>query len=530
MEIEAKYTVPDRATFDRLLELRALDGFALREAATEHVTDHYLDTPTRAVERGGYALRLRQTTDQTDWLATLKSLGGADGALHHREEHEAAVPPMALPAAWPEGPARDVALRLAGSEPVAELFDLEQVRHRRLAYAEGERLAAELSLDMVTITTAMGDQVSYELELELRPDGTPDDLTALAAGLGHYGLAPQPLSKYARALALLEAGAAPAPPPAGPRRRESAGVLPDDPMGEAGRKVLRFHFERMVAQEDGVRAGLESRPVHAMRVAARRQRAALRVFGDFLPPKALRRARRGLQAVARRLGAVRDLDVQLEALREYQAGLPPERAAGLAPLVEAWQTEREAAREGLVAHLDSRGYARFKRKYAAFTGAPLPAPEAPPAREVHPQRLRHVMPGRLWDHYAAVRAYEYDLEGAPIERLHALRIEGKRLRYALEFVAEAMDPAVDELIEAVVALQEHLGALHDLDVCLARLSSFEAGQAKGEASRLARRAARAYLVYCRGRLSHLRRTLSQPWRDVAGPRFRKRLGRVTSKL
>ena len=43
--------MPDRATFDRLLELRALDGFALREAALEHVTDHYLDTPTRAIER-----------------------------------------------------------------------------------------------------------------------------------------------------------------------------------------------------------------------------------------------------------------------------------------------------------------------------------------------------------------------------------------------------------------------------------------------------------------------------------------------
>lgn len=526
MEIEAKYTVPDRATFDRLLALRALDGFALREAATEHVTDHYLDTPTRAVERGGYALRLRQTSDQADWLATLKSLGGAEGALHRREEHEAAVTPMALPAAWPEGPVRDLALRLAGAEPVAELFDLEQVRHRRLAYAAGERLAAELSLDQVTITTAAGEVVSYELEVELRLEGTPDDLSALAAGLAEYGLAPQPLSKYARALALLDTGTPPAPPPAAGK---SAGVLPDDPMGEAGRKVLRFHFERMVAQEEGVRAGLDSRPVHAMRVAARRQRAALRVFGDFLPPKALRRARRGLQSIARGLGAVRDLDVQLEALREYQAQQAPERAADLEPLAAAWRAEREAAREALVAHLDSRGYAKFKRKYAAFTAAPLPS-AAQTAAEVHPVRLRHVMPGRLWDHYAAVRAYEHALAGAPIETLHALRIEGKRLRYALEFVAEAVDPVVDELIEAVVALQEHLGALHDLDVCLARLAAFEAGLDKHEPGLAARRAVRAYLDDRRARLSGLRRTLGQPWREVTSTRFRKRLGRVVSRL
>lgn len=527
MEIEAKYTLPDRAAFDRLLALRALGGYTLRPAAVEHLTDHYLETSRRAIAQGGYALRLRQSTGQTEWLATLKSLGGSAGALHQREELEVTVPAQSMPAAWPAGPARDLALRLAGGEPFAELFQLDQTRHRRdVLSAASQPPVAEMSLDFVTLSTIAGEVLTYELEFELRPSGSLDDLQALAAALAGYTLAPQPLSKFARALALLDDGLPPTPPAA----PKSAGVHADDPMAEAGRKVLRFHFERMLAQEAGVRAGLESKPVHAMRVAARRQRAALRLFGDYYKPKALRRLRVGLQTVARHLGAVRDLDVQLEAARDYQAALPAENAAALQPLLAAWAAERDEARAALLAHLDSAAYQKFKKKYAEFAeteGAGVP----PPAEgDTRPTLLRHVMPGRLWDHYAAVRAYETVLTGAPIETLHALRIDGKRLRYALEFAAEAVDPAVEELIEAVVALQEHLGALHDVDVCAARLVAFDAGLGKKAAEPATRRAVRAYQAHGRARLTSLRRTLGQPWRVVNSPHFRKRLGRVASRL
>ena len=58
------------------------------------------------------------------------------------------------------------------------------------------------------------------------------------------------------------------------------GVRGDDPWAEAGRKVLRFHLARMFARVPGVIAGEDPEEVHAMRVAARRARAAWRVFGD----------------------------------------------------------------------------------------------------------------------------------------------------------------------------------------------------------------------------------------------------------
>src|SRR5690606_30776478 len=91
--------------------------------------------------------------------------------------------------------------------------------------------------------------------------------------------------------------------------QKSPGVEPDDPMSEAGRKILRFHFRRMLRQESGARQGDDPEAVHDMRVATRRLRAALRVFGPYYDPGVIHPLDRGLRRAGRALGAVRDLDV-----------------------------------------------------------------------------------------------------------------------------------------------------------------------------------------------------------------------------
>ena len=54
------------------------------------------------------------------------------------------------------------------------------------------------------------------------------------------------------------------------------GVRADDPMAEAGRKILHYHWEQALAHEAGTIAR-GSEELHDMRVATRRQRAALRI-------------------------------------------------------------------------------------------------------------------------------------------------------------------------------------------------------------------------------------------------------------
>ena len=309
---------------------------------------------------------------------------------------------------------------------------------------------------------------------------------------------------------------------------KTPGVTPDDVLAEAGRKVLRFHFARMLAREAGTRSGEQISDLHGMRVATRRMRAAWRVFGDGFRARRTKRLRDRLRVVAGRLGAVRDLDVLLDAAATHQAGLTAAEAVAFEPLVAAWRDEREAARIVLLRELDSPAYVRLVEDYRAFVSAEGEAVLAP-ASPVSPHRVRDTAGSRIWLAYEQVRAYEAVLRWADIETVHQLRIAAKWLRYTLEFFREALGSEVDLLIPRVVALQDHLGWLHDADVTIALTRQFlvaNAGTLSGEETL----AIGTYLAGRERELARLRRTMGVPWRGVSGPAFRRLLGRAVAAL
>ena len=201
VEIEAKFIVPDEATLQRLLEMQELGGFRLEPGPTKQVSDSYRDTADRAIYRGGYACRIRRKDDRR--IATLKGLGMAEGAVHQRAEYEVTLDAGEMPADWPASPARKLALALSQGEPLIELFSLSQQRHTRTVQA-GDRLVAELSLDVVEMHIGVGVKATFEAEVELAPDGTPDDLALMVADLrDNWQLQPQPRSKFEQGLAVL---------------------------------------------------------------------------------------------------------------------------------------------------------------------------------------------------------------------------------------------------------------------------------------------------------------------------------------
>ncbi len=309
---------------------------------------------------------------------------------------------------------------------------------------------------------------------------------------------------------------------------KTPGVTADDVLAEAGRKVLRFHFARVLAKEAGTRSGRNIEDLHGMRVATRRMRAAWRVFGDGFRADRTKRLRGRLRTLAGALGAVRDLDVLIEAATTHQASLPAPEAAAFEPLLAGWRVERDAARVVLLRELDSTEYTRLVEDYRAFVAAEGQATLAPPS-PMSPHRVRDTAASRVWLAYEQVRAYESVLRWADVETVHQLRIAGKWLRYTLEFFREALGPEAEVLIPRVVALQDHLGWLHDADVTIALTRQFLVARA-GNLSRAEAHAIGAYLAIKERELARLRRTMTTPWRGVSGPTFRRLLGRAVSAL
>ena len=245
-----------------------------------------------------------------------------------------------------------------------------------------------------------------------------------------------------------------------------------DPMAEAGRKILRFHFARMLNHESGTRLGEDVEELHKMRVATRRMRAAFIVFNDAYQTQTIKYYIKGLRTTGRALGRVRDLDVFLEKANLYLASLTEDQRDGLSPLLRYWNDQRDTARIELVNYLDSDRYQKFKRKFNIFLSTPgagaLPVPRETP----YPNRVREIAPLLIYACLADVRAYEPFLVNASIENLHALRIDLKKLRYTIEFFKDVLGPEVELVITEMKNMQDHLGDLNDAQVAAQSIQTF----------------------------------------------------------
>jgi CHAD domain-containing protein len=312
---------------------------------------------------------------------------------------------------------------------------------------------------------------------------------------------------------------------------QSPGIVADEPMSEAGRKVLRFHFLRMLNHEPGTRAGEDIEELHDMRVATRRMRSAFRVFAPYYKARAIRPFVVGLRRTARALGAVRDLDVFMQKAQVYLEGLPEERAGELDILLVAWRNQRVQAREAMLEVLDGAKYRDFCEAFQLFLETPGAGARHSESIPPRPSLVRHVAPQLIYARWAGVQAFGPLLDGAPISVLHALRIECKRLRYTLEFFREVLGPEARDVVSEVVELQDHLGDLNDADVANALLSDFlfDPGS-KGTDKRLIAPGVVAYLAVKQRELQRLIETFPQAWGRFTRAEVRQLLASAVSAL
>ena len=243
-----------------------------------------------------------------------------------------------------------------------------------------------------------------------------------------------------------------------------AGLTPGMPVADAARAVLtaRFavvqHFLPLAAEKPHE----DIEHVHQLRVGTRRAGAALRVFKDALPRKALKETKLTLRTLRRAAGDARDWDVFLASLPESKALAAEVAKPALDFLVGYAFGERTAAQERLKAADDGPRFAEQSAELSARAGAPKAA-DAP----ANFGALAALQMNDLFREFTA------GVEANPTDpkELHALRIVGKRLRYAIEIFADCYPPVMKETVyPAVERVQEILGDVQDATVGAERLA------------------------------------------------------------
>jgi CHAD domain-containing protein len=452
--------------------LRWLEPFASgRTDGAVHVSragsvsqaDLYLDTDDRRFHRAGYSLRIRRKGRRVGGEATLKALETdrpGTGPLVRREVTEPLDRSDAAALLNAPGPVGERVRALVGSRRLLPLFEVRTRRQTFDLHTEDSTAAGELALDETTIRSQAGRTLARLRRVEVETPGPPP--AAVAAFVERLreasGLHEATLSKY-------EAGYV----ATGPHRPTvpsygSTAIGPDLSIEAAAFATLRRHFTALVTKEPGTRLGDDIEELHDMRVATRRLRAALALFRDVLPPQAeeLREELRWLAAV---LGAVRDLDVQLEQLEEWIAALPAADRDALEKLRALLLEERREARTAMLEALDSRRYQALVRRFGSMVRAAR-RPRSALAR----QPATAVAPDLVEASFRRVRkaARRIGPDSQPAD-YHRVRIACKRLRYTLEFLADVYPGETKRLVKRLVALQDILGLNQDADVAIARL-------------------------------------------------------------
>src|SRR5690349_10335902 len=293
-ERELKWDVDEHFALPRIDDLIA--GTAV-ERSTVTLFSAYYDTAERDLQTHGVLLRRRDGDDDTGWQLKVPD---AEGRVEIRS-------------ALSDTPPAELADALTGmrlGKPLVNVATIRTTRERyRITDRKRDRLCAEVADDSVLASVGHRLLAWREIEVELGPAARsfPRRLTER---LTKAGATP---SRYASKLSRVSGDTPPEP---------AAGTA-------AGRALARYLTEQIDAifiGDLGLRRG--SDPIHDTRVAIRRLRSTVRVFGKLLDQDAVGGLDDELKWFAGLLGEVRDCQVQRHHFAEALAQLPPELVLG----------------------------------------------------------------------------------------------------------------------------------------------------------------------------------------------------------
>jgi CHAD domain-containing protein len=256
---------------------------------------------------------------------------------------------------------------------------------------------------------------------------------------------------------------------ASPRRRAppraTAGADDRTPLARSlGRRVEAL-AGNLHAALDG-----DEHAIHHARVATRRLREIAPIVIDTRSGRG-ERLRRRLKRLTAALGPVRELDVALGLVGTRAEGTPAPAAVALrAHLTEQRRAALEHLREACDPGRARRLLSRLADLVRDLDVASHRGHGGLPRRER--RRLARRVTDRARDLGVAVANAGAILI---VERVHAVRIAAKRLRYALELTGELRLVRTASLVSSLRAMQDVLGDLHDLDVLRT-----EAGRVRAE--------------------------------------------------
>lgn len=429
----------------------------------------YYDTPEQALRKAGLTLRIREEGDRR--IQTVKAGSGQVGLFDRAEWEKDISGDRPDPAAW-AGTAAEPVLAEAGAEVEPLFSTLITRRVQPVEYGQSRIL---VTLDEGRVEGAGGETTLCELELEL-DRGKVGDLFGFAQALTEaVPLRLSVMAKSSRGFALLD-GKGPSPAKAG-----TVALEPGDDAGTVFRAVARSCLHHLRVNETAFLEGpRDPGALHQMRVALRRLRSALTLFAPLFEDDP-RAAALGdeIKRVTEPFGEARNLDVFLHDTLPILAEHNPGEAA-LDRIGEKAHAAREHAYAAVQDILASPQWRGLILDIAGWVEA-----GAWSEQDAARQDGSHLAAGILDKARRRVKKRGRGLRHLDAHTRHRVRISAKKLRYGADFLAGLFPkPKAQKrqkaFEDALSDLQDHLGALNDIETARHLPFADEAGPAMPE--------------------------------------------------
>jgi CHAD domain-containing protein len=421
----------------RLPPIDDLTSDAAVHTDTVELESVYYDTRDHDLRAHGIVVRRRDGDDDTGWQ--VKVPVGGDGRVELR---------------WPlsDSPPPELGRLLVGAALGKELSYAATIRTRRTRHrvtAHGD-LCFEVADDTVNASSGVDLLAWREVEVELGPG---------------VSAVPKKLRRLLRA-----AGATPSRYPS--KLAHATGLTNSATLSKAATALndyLNEQIDEIVAGDVDLRRGLD--PIHDTRVAIRRLRSILRVFGDVPRGSGIDAE---LKWFAGLLGEVRDSQVQQRRFGEAVDALPDDLVLGPVParIRSALRATELPARKAVDAAMESTRYLDVLGELRRWRTDP-PFDTRATAKSLRKQFLSASR--------KAQRRLAEALDDKDPALLHRARKAAKRARYAAELVAP-LDPSANRRRKQHRKVQSVLGDHQDTVVArdaLRRLA-ISAGTTVGE--------------------------------------------------
>ncbi len=230
-----------------------------------------------------------------------------------------------------------------------------------------------------------------------------------------------------------------------------------------GARFMLAQVHNLEREIQGATYARDSECIHRMRVASRRLRNALDLFWDCLPAKKAKVWRDEVRKVTHALGNARDLDIQIAELTDlYQDWLDIKYKPGYNRLLLRLKQQRTKAQKKVNKTIfkleESQALAKLSERLEKQL---LEAGEVDLDSPALFQKACAAIDGALKEFLSFEDVVDQPERS---DKLHAMRIAGKHLRYTMEIFAPVYAGGLEPYIIVMKEIQEQLGAYHDNDV------------------------------------------------------------------